>query len=137
MVDMNARDISLSSLIVPGMSSTAAEDALSHVDVLHGGWGAADEALAQYSTLDPAQRLAIKVCCCCYVCPVVFIAVASLFKVPLHLVIPSDSHVVLHQHTYEEALHVADRLLDQNMTALTVLLCTRRGNNIGQPQCWY
>ena len=63
MVDMNAQDINLSSLIAPGMRSPAAEDALSQVDVLHGGWRAADEALTQYSTLDPAQRLAIKVPC--------------------------------------------------------------------------
>lgn len=68
MVDMDARQLSLSSLIAPVTRTSAAEHVLSHVDVLHGGWPAAEEALAQYSTLDPAQRLAIKVCClllCC------------------------------------------------------------------------
>lgn len=61
MVDVNTQGLNLSSLIAPDINSMAAKNALSHVDVLHGGWPAADEALTQYSTLDPAQRLAIKV----------------------------------------------------------------------------
>lgn len=71
MVDVNAQGLSLSSLIAGDMKSTAAENALSHLDVLHGGWPAADEALALYTTLDPAQRLAIKVRCWLLCLPII------------------------------------------------------------------
>ena len=59
MVERNAQGMDLTSLTAPGMRGRAADNALSNLDVLNGGWP--EEALARYSTLDPAQRAAIKV----------------------------------------------------------------------------
>lgn len=49
----------LSCLIAPPKRSRASEAALKRVNVLNGVWP--EEALVQYTTLDPAQRGAIKV----------------------------------------------------------------------------
>jgi len=51
--------IDLSCLIAPPKRNSASEAALKRVNVLNGVWP--EEALVQYTTLDPAQRGAIKV----------------------------------------------------------------------------
>ncbi|DBB11484.1 TPA: hypothetical protein ACH3X3_006892 [Trebouxia sp. C0006] len=50
--------IDLSCLIAPPKRNSASEAALKRVNVLNGVWP--EEALVQYTTLDPAQRGAIK-----------------------------------------------------------------------------
>ena len=54
-----AQDLDLSSLIESSQRGATSEAALSHLNVLNSGWP--EEALEQYTTLDPAQRSAVKV----------------------------------------------------------------------------
>lgn len=54
-----AQDLDLSSLIETSQRGATSEAALSHLNILNGGWP--EEALEQYTTLDPAQKSAMKV----------------------------------------------------------------------------
>lgn len=54
-----AHDLDLSSLIAISKRGVTSEAALSRVSILNGGWP--EEALEQYTTLDSAQRSAVKV----------------------------------------------------------------------------
>lgn len=64
LVEKNAQGLDFSSLIPPDRKSSAAKDALSCVNAFNASWP--ELALDQYTSLDPAQKAAIKVAASSY-----------------------------------------------------------------------